>query len=274
MSRDKLLVLLLLLNLIFNVIMESRLQALRDLQNMVRSEISGIRADILKLCEQDKLVTPAVVEVGEKVGEKMEIIFTFRVREYQEESKVTFYYKKMNEAEFTPVAAEHLGGGRFAARIVEEILPSPEIIISKSSVGKGSTGVEKKVKVVEEAPDAARYVYYIAVRSGNTVRSTEEMYVNLEKAFVSPLLVRVEKGKDGVNVIVMQVDNAVSRYDIKSVSILGRGSDGSFNVDLVRRNDSFHASFQPLDWYENLRLKVTFSTGKTVVKDLPTDIFM
>lgn len=182
------------LSLILNLVLLQKVSTLEDriaslLNNYSRVEsllhsYSGQMNNTLTQMKKDQSwVTPARIEIDpsslgrEEVGVKL----GWQVKEYQEGSQVTAFYRTAGEAEFKTVKAQAVGGGYFEVNIPFKVKAEPQWnvhIQSRSGSGKNMTPPAIAEKIAESVLSLE---YYISVSHGANVRSSEVETANLDK---------------------------------------------------------------------------------------------
>lgn len=139
-----------------------------SLSSQLSSQLSAMR-------EEQEWSGPADVAVGDRSAEGLSVLVSWQVKEYSQGSAVTLHWQKPGSGVFEEIAAEDLGGGRFQAKVVVPTTVMPDVTVSSVGSKTGDT----KAMPLNLVPKA--YTYFVSMKTGNTVKSTDPRMVDLSK---------------------------------------------------------------------------------------------
>ncbi|MDI3521865.1 MAG: hypothetical protein PWP43_47 [Bacillota bacterium] len=204
----------LILSIALNLNQYHQLGKLTQKMNQLMSEVSyirmetqnqaqDIRSSLAEFREEQRWVTP--VEIHPSLtdeGKALTVLLTWQVKEYEEGSPVGFFYRRQGEQAFASLAAENVGGNTFQVKFPIDGIPHrPAFRIHFNVKNPSGTNDDKKAEEAKPVkPDLEGpgylYDYYINVRQGGQVRSTELSRLDLGKLALyhfSPVTVQIEE---------------------------------------------------------------------------------
>ncbi|NPV93037.1 MAG: hypothetical protein HPY50_19900 [Firmicutes bacterium] len=186
---------LLALSLILNLALFSRMGSLNDLErsvndsnNRVQSSINLLNGQVNHLLNQiekeQRWITPAEVDFTQPDPASGETTanLKWQIKEYDQDARVTLYYRLSDKADFTAVPVESKSGGYFEAAVPLKVTPEPYWDINISTrANSSSQRAVRPVPVQEGAGPADTLAYYVSVEKGGSVKSSEIQVTGLEK---------------------------------------------------------------------------------------------
>ncbi|KUO50298.1 MAG: hypothetical protein APF76_11350 [Desulfitibacter sp. BRH_c19] len=151
-----------------------------NISMQVSNEVSGIRGIVADMREQERWWTPAQVQVEDLSKDEAVVRVKWQLRDYQEDSRITFNYRDGNIGEFTEIEADKKSNGYFTVRL--PIDPPKEPIVNlqfsqESSVASNGHSVQVEEKVLDE-PELS-YEYYISSQTQGSIRNSDVLSLNL-----------------------------------------------------------------------------------------------
>lgn len=149
-----------------------RLNDLTQNRTTIIDEMNDMREMINEIKEQQQWITPVQIEPGALVDGKQNVRFSWQIKDYPLGSPVSFCYRQVGNQEFQEIAAISQTGGNFEVEVGIEQEDQP------------SWSVEYKDKVLSkygEQSASSTYEYYITLKEGARLKSSEMDRVNLEK---------------------------------------------------------------------------------------------
>ncbi|MDK2984516.1 MAG: hypothetical protein PWQ96_158 [Clostridia bacterium] len=202
----------LILSIILNLNQYRQLGKLTQQMSQVISEVSyiriktqnqaqNVRSSLAEFREEQRWATP--VDIHPLTGEGQEsVLLTWQVKEYEEGSPVEFFYRRQGEHDFSSLAAENAGGSTFQVKLSTGSIPQEpafrvHFTVKNPSSTNGGKKVEQSIPVKPDFDGSGYlYDYYITVRQGGQVRSTEPSRLDLGKLALynfSPVTVQIEE---------------------------------------------------------------------------------
>lgn len=209
----------------------------------VRSQVTSMQNEMRELAEAQSWASGLEVSAIGYDERFLGVKLSWRLKEYTQGSAVTLYWQEPGTSEFKPLEANLVGETGFEALTEVPLAVAPVITVvqqkdsSKQSQKKdhGVTAPAPSTLLVME-PELVRgqtYRYYICMKAGNQVRSTEVKTVDLSKLPVSvtaDLRVRLhDQGSKGVTVRVSEELGTVlfARYRLEHVTLEGVRDDAA-----------------------------------------------
>lgn len=204
----------LILSIALNVNQYRQLGKLTQQMNQVISEVSNIRMEtqnqaqnirssLAEFREEQRWATPVDIHPLTSGGQES-VLLTWQIKEYEEGSPVEFFYRRQGEQVFTSLAAENAGGSTFQVTFPLDSIPQePAFRVAynvKNPAGSNSGKIAEQSKPAKPDLEDPGYLYeyYITVRQGGQVRSTEPSRLDLGKLALynfSPVTVQIEENQ-------------------------------------------------------------------------------
>jgi len=259
----------------------------KTIYNAVNSSINSLKTAVRELQEEQRLVTPLDINLGERIGKEQKVELSFQVKKLAEDSVVSFYLKKPGEKEFQSLPVENTGGGRYKVEIAEEISPDPLVQIEKTRVAKDNKPVSpvKEIRYGEEST-AKNYVYYISITDGENIQTTEESRFDLSKLryiVAAPLTLRVNVlgSQDKTSLTVMERAKEDTLFKISKLFLVGEKSgeivfNKAFVPETIEGRDGFKTTVERigLPAFDRLFLLIEYHGQERVKKLLPPDLLL
>jgi len=205
----------LILSIALNLNQYRQLGKLTQKMNQVISEVSYIRMEtqnqaqdirslLAEFREEQRWATPVDIHPLTDEGKALSVLLTWQVKDYEEGSPVEFFYRRQGEQVFSSLAAENVGGSTFRVMLpVDNIPQEPAFRVHFNVKNPSGTNGDKKVeqaKPVKPDPEGPGYLYdyYITVRQGGQIRSTEPSRLDLGKLALynfSPVTIQIEENQ-------------------------------------------------------------------------------
>ncbi len=182
MQRTNLLIIMLGISLIFNYFIFEKVENLQNDINYLQSNWDSLDSSVDRVNnrithamtefeKEQRWISPVIQEV-----ESRKIKLSWQVKDYIEDTPVYFYYRLPNENTFTEVLAKPSGGGGFMVGIPFKMEPEPQWYVSISYEDNRSMSVQHESK---ESNQEYNINYYISVKEGDRIRSSEETSIRL-----------------------------------------------------------------------------------------------
>ncbi len=208
-------------------------QDLRDL-DALRRQILALQTEVRELAEaQSWASTLEVTPIG--YGERtIGVVLSWLLKEYTQGSEVTLYWQEPGAAEFRPLKAEPVGLSEFEVRTEIPLVIWPAISLSWQRPG-GIGGAQAKDAGVTSIVDgdqvsSQEYRYYVSMKTGDQVKSTDVKTVDLSKLSLwatAALSVDINHSANDVTVTVKEEPQTVphAAFRLERVSLEGTTGD-------------------------------------------------
>ncbi|HZK24122.1 MAG TPA: hypothetical protein VFC74_01905 [Oscillospiraceae bacterium] len=161
--------------------MQSEINSLRF---QISNEIGSVSGVVQQIQDESRWWALDETEILNAGREEAEVKISWYLREYQEDSLVTFNYRPVGENDFTTVAAVKGSEGYFYSILNLAVIPEPmwDISISHSSNSNQSDTFEEVYdKERVELSQKMRYEYYVATTKDGVIRTGEVMQLDLNE---------------------------------------------------------------------------------------------
>ncbi|MCR3922571.1 MAG: hypothetical protein NUK65_08675 [Firmicutes bacterium] len=209
---------LLILIAVIILISWSNLQSSRELENrisQIQNEMYSLRSSIThevgtvsgvvrQIQEEARWWSPGQTEILNAGKDEAQVKIDWYVKEYQENSLVTFNYRNVREKDFISLDADKGSDGYFFTVLSIEMIKAPlwELSISHSSNSYNHSYPMEEIEEFKEVKpaDVNEYEYYISVTKDGTTRTGEvrRLYLHeLSYSLFNPLYghVSIDKGR-------------------------------------------------------------------------------
>ncbi len=193
MSKNKVLSLLLVIILIMNIVLLSKIGDLNNriqnlshnynnLQSSLNSVTSNINQSLDQFTREQSWITPIQINHEKSKVDDAQglVVFNWQIKDYQEGSEVIFHYRESDAEAFKTITAESVGTGLFEVSLPMEVKAEPFWELNTSWTGeRGPEQVNEKI--VREKNQAAQTLRcYVSVENDGTIKSSEVSYQNFE----------------------------------------------------------------------------------------------
>lgn len=291
---------LLVISLVLNIYTASKLSGLTNkvnalwvsridktaLETVIRQGITDLQSLLRQIREEQRWVTPVKVEPGKRSKDKQKIKLSWQIKDYPQGAPVTFYYREPGAAKFKSLPATPVGGGHFQVELEMKCKLAPDWGISQ--VYKENAVERSRESTVESVSksNCSSYVYdyYIALKDGNRIRSSEVETIDLGKVpmmLVAPLQVKLEidKYKDQFKVtllerstkepeikvdrVLLEVYHNNKKLAEEEVPVARKEKHGNWEIPIYEL--VWNPKGQPFDY---LYLRVEYENGETVRQEI------
>ena len=289
MSPTNFLYVMLVISLIFNYLILGEVQELKDdvrflksnsheVDSLMQNVNDKINTTMTEFEKEQRWISPVKQETGVITGEDENIQLSWQVKDYIEGASVFFYYRLPDKEEFTELQAIPTGGGGFKVEIPVQLNFEPQWSISISHVNNHS------MKTSEESGKSQSYhlQYYISVREGERIRSSEETLLSLNTGknnLYAPLRVDVTISNDNqYNVNLSEFTKEKAKVEIKQ-AVLEVYKNGTLvtQKELEKQNNikayrHFDTTWVPEEQpFDQVMIKVEYNNGEIFQRDITGD---
>lgn len=261
--------------------LQNRFNQLQSEISSMRWQVSEIEGTFSDMREQERWWAPAQIQVEKISKDEVVIKVEWQLKEYQEDSKVTFNYRDGNTGEFKKIDAEQNSNGYFTVSL--QINPPREPIIylhvsqARTKSSNGPVLVEEKA-AYEELMSELAYEYYISVETQGTIRNSDILNLDLWEitySLFSPVDVNINIMKDGsINGMVHGGFSEKTHYKVAEMYLETRDSNNNTQERWYLEKDAFQEmpdGFSTIDVtpekdYHSLYLVIEYNEGLTVEK--------
>lgn len=205
---------------------------LHGLRSQVSHEIGSIRGTVQSIRDDARWYTAPRVDITGVDREKALLKVSWNLREYTAGSGVTLNYRYGKQA-FKTIEAVEEANGLFTAEFALGIPQEPVWSLSFSRAADRQAAADRRqaaVAVEEQhwgvGPSRMLLEYYITLQEGDTMRSSEQHVMDLEKlsySLFNPLNLWVGWEKDGeLHVILYQMPVTEPHYVLQSATLESR----------------------------------------------------
>lgn len=199
----------------------------------VRSQVTSVQKEMRELAEAQSWASGLEVSSIGYNERSLGIRLSWRLKEYTEGSTVTLYWQEPGASEFRPIEADLVGDTGFEVRTEVPLVVAPAITVvwqKTSMTGSKQSQMKDHATAMVMEPEIAGgqiYRYYICMKAGNQVRSTDVKALDLSKlraSVTADLQVGLcDRGSKGLAVTVNEELGTVSfaRYRLEHVELEG-----------------------------------------------------
>lgn len=179
-------------------LMVDELQSLRSLTQQTTDRINQAMSTIET---EQRWITPVEIAVIKQEANNTVVRLSWIIKDYPGSAPVTFHYRKQGVKEFTSRQAISVGAGRFEVELTDNMKTEPDWKIQTTYL-VGKNGDSKTSLVNEEAraiEGQQNMEYYISVKDGTHLKSSEMDSLNLEKiswGMYAPLIAEVQVDRE------------------------------------------------------------------------------
>jgi hypothetical protein len=288
LQSNRPLLLIIVIVLIINIVLldkveylNNQIQNLRHDYNNLQSSISSISGNVNsnldRFTREQSWITPVQVDDGKTRvdGQQGLAVLNWQIKDYKEGAEVVFHYRQNESEEFETVPAKNKGDGFFEVEIPFDIRVEPywEVDVSKRTMG-GTVTSEKKVKA--PGPDYQSVSYYVSMKTGDVIRSSEIAYVDvayLAKLKYEPIVGHVDINNNKYHISVF--DHNTGSNDFHSaMAVFYNGSKVVAEKAMEVRDVHDSGKTYTLDYVadsqdiSHLVIQVKYEDGKTFEKEI------
>ena len=226
MSKNKLLSLSLVIILIMNFLLISkiddlnnRVQNLSNNYNNLQSSISSVTSNVNQILDrftrEQSWITPVQInhEKSDVDTEQVLAVFNWQIKDYLEGSEVIFHYRLSDSEEFKAISAESTNTGFFEVSLPLEMKaePSWEVHVTRTA----ERGVmEEAVTKINQADQSIRC--YVSMKTKDSLKSSEVSYLNYEYLAhmkYEPVRGHVHISRNNYNISLFEDNNSNNSFE-------------------------------------------------------------